>query len=553
MQESPERRADARGSVHRRQPPRRTAAVLAGVLGVAAAAARAQGHPVLHEYFDLPSPGDARVGGWLSPGARAAEVPAPVMTAAGALPPAAFFDDDQGGLRNGANVFEGDVTLDADTEREGVCRYMQVFEPSLAPWKRVVVRDRVRLEGGAPVLFVERSTPRSAPVGGAPAPDDQVLIERVTVAARGGDPVPIPSAAPGQRILSVRSQPVADVRLAVDPADQWFLVTDRSGTFEVELSVAVPRSYGSGQLPNGAPRSRPVEPALAALVAPVAAAAGVRPGATDVDVVVALSAWFREFVGAAQDHAPARVDAFEQIAISQRGVCRHRAFAFVVTAQGLGVDARYVANEAHAFVEVRLSDGLWRRIDLGGDSEGFETIGDSAASDDAVASAGGGDATGGDATAHGGADGGAGAAGTGGRAAPGAPTSGDPTPSATSARADSELPTSPPASDQEVAPGALTVTLRGRGSGPLTRGSMLRVDATLSTAAGTPAAGRSVSVYAQPTGADDSMRVFIGSLTTDSAGVAGGDVLVPPSLAPGRWTFGVRYEGDDEVAAVEAE
>ena len=40
------------------------------------------------------------------------------------------------------------------------------------------------------------------------------------------------------------------------------------------------------------------------------------------------------------------------LALSQKGVCRHRAFAFLVTALGLGIPARMVINEAHAWVEV---------------------------------------------------------------------------------------------------------------------------------------------------------------------------------------------------------
>ena len=59
-------------------------------------------------------------------------------------------------------------------------------------------------------------------------------------------------------------------------------------------------------------------------------------------------------------------DVYLDLALSQRGVCRHRAFAFLVTALHLGIPTRMVVNEAHAWVEV--SDGtLWHRIDLGGD------------------------------------------------------------------------------------------------------------------------------------------------------------------------------------------
>src|SRR5690606_17097450 len=48
-----------------------------------------------------------------------------------------------------------------------------------------------------------------------------------------------------------------------------------------------------------------------------------------------------------------------------RGVCRHRAYAFVVTAGALGLSSRLVQNEAHAWVEVFDGDGFVR-VDLGG-------------------------------------------------------------------------------------------------------------------------------------------------------------------------------------------
>jgi hypothetical protein len=39
---------------------------------------------------------------------------------------------------------------------------------------------------------------------------------------------------------------------------------------------------------------------------------------------------------------------------------------FTVTMQALGYPARFVANNAHAFAELRYPDGRWRQIDLGG-------------------------------------------------------------------------------------------------------------------------------------------------------------------------------------------
>src|SRR5690606_39128426 len=56
---------------------------------------------------------------------------------------------------------------------------------------------------------------------------------------------------------------------------------------------------------------------------------------------------------------------YEELALSRKGVCRHRSYAFLITALRVGLPTRFVHNEAHAWVEV--FDGrLWHRIDLGG-------------------------------------------------------------------------------------------------------------------------------------------------------------------------------------------
>jgi hypothetical protein len=59
-------------------------------------------------------------------------------------------------------------------------------------------------------------------------------------------------------------------------------------------------------------------------------------------------------------------DIYRDLCDSMAGVCRHRAFAFMITANALGIPTRYVQNEAHAFVEVWFPMRGWQRIDLGG-------------------------------------------------------------------------------------------------------------------------------------------------------------------------------------------
>ena len=74
--------------------------------------------------------------------------------------------------------------------------------------------------------------------------------------------------------------------------------------------------------------------------------------------------YFRSF--APSDDSPeSEGDIYLDLALSKKGVCRHRAFAFLVTALNIGIPARFVHNEAHAWVEVR-DDQRWHRIDLGG-------------------------------------------------------------------------------------------------------------------------------------------------------------------------------------------
>jgi hypothetical protein len=83
-----------------------------------------------------------------------------------------------------------------------------------------------------------------------------------------------------------------------------------------------------------------------------------------------MVAYFRAFQDSEEPPQSTR-DIYLDLALSKKGVCRHRAFGFLVTALGLGVPARMVVNEAHAWVEV--SDGeIWHRIDLGGAAQELE-------------------------------------------------------------------------------------------------------------------------------------------------------------------------------------
>lgn len=96
----------------------------------------------------------------------------------------------------------------------------------------------------------------------------------------------------------------------------------------------------------------------------VRAAVGVSRQQRPREAIARLVQYFRGFADS-DDPPHGRGNVYLDLALSKKGVCRHRAFAFLITAQSLGLPTRMVLNEAHAWVEVH--DGvLWRRIDLGG-------------------------------------------------------------------------------------------------------------------------------------------------------------------------------------------
>ena len=81
-------------------------------------------------------------------------------------------------------------------------------------------------------------------------------------------------------------------------------------------------------------------------------------------VIAKMVEYYRGFQ-ASNDIPNTHGDMFLDLALSKKGVCRHRAFAFLITALEIGIPTRMVVNEAHAWVEV--FDGqLWHRVDLGG-------------------------------------------------------------------------------------------------------------------------------------------------------------------------------------------
>ncbi|MGD8861559.1 MAG: transglutaminase domain-containing protein [Myxococcales bacterium] len=350
--------------------------------------ARADG-PVLHEYVPDVDENEAllavgQVDGM--PGAIEQDgqvLPAPEAGASSAPPMVAAQGDGMLGEQPGRR--SPTFRPDRMTELEGRLSYYAAFNPAIAPFKRVTALDRVVLApgGSTPVLALGGRRLTRVPVEGADAPDpDGRPRDRFWGEARldfsGGVLLPLPSVSPESRILSLRSEPSLPLQIKRDAADNFFV--ELSGrppprpVFVAFLTDA-PRGYFGMEIPrvpiaSATETPPPVPPSVRARALRFAAELGLSPDDDLRTALHRLTAHFRGFEESAEPPDDSG-DIYLDLVRSEKGVCRHRAYGFVVTAQALGIDARFVQNEAHSWVEVRLPAGFLR-IDLGGAAEGLD-------------------------------------------------------------------------------------------------------------------------------------------------------------------------------------
>jgi hypothetical protein len=96
----------------------------------------------------------------------------------------------------------------------------------------------------------------------------------------------------------------------------------------------------------------------------------------DMELTIAFNRLVRYFREFAEGDLPVDTgNIYRDLCDTKLGVCRHRAFAFAITARALGIPTRYVQNEAHAFTEVWFPDRGWMRVDLGGAALRMEVSG----------------------------------------------------------------------------------------------------------------------------------------------------------------------------------
>jgi hypothetical protein len=338
-------------------------------LGVAAlatlvVAASVGAEPLLHEYIEL-GPGDGpvepSVTGDLGASARGSgEAPASdgAGTAGGEAP---------------LPSSESSFSIDRDTTRPERVSYADPFTPTVVPFKRGIVFDSVDRNGD---LLVRDRGLVEVPSLGAPRPNDETFHASFELDLRAGEREPLPSVAPGARLVQVNRDPRVPLRIAADSAENWFVTASTSRHVRLTLQIAADRRVFGSDYPDVnwqalAPALPELPPPVKQSALDVARALGIDESWRPERVVASLVAHFRRFSPSERRPQSHGLALYRELALTARGICRHRAYAFMITALGLGVPTRVAMNEAHAWVEV--FDGeLWHRIDLGGAASELE-------------------------------------------------------------------------------------------------------------------------------------------------------------------------------------
>jgi hypothetical protein len=257
------------------------------------------------------------------------------------------------------------ATYEADrsTNRPGTVGYSDPFSPTVAPYKRLSAFDEV---GADYRLRVRGPLPVRQPVVGEKRADEDVFYGDLDVDVAAGQIVRIPSVAPGARVLRMSTTPTIPLDLAKDSADNWFAMAVRDRVrVRLLVEMAAPRaSFGGAFSVADRDEGRPVPANVERDAMVVARAIGVETGMAKDEILAKMVAYFRSF--APSSELPREGGGiYLDLALSKKGVCRHRAYAFTVTALALRIPTRMVLNEAHAWVEIR-GEREWHRVDLGG-------------------------------------------------------------------------------------------------------------------------------------------------------------------------------------------
>ena len=331
--------------------------------------------PVLHEYFEPNAAEDLALSATTPGGSMPAaiETPSGVVGAPDATRAPAPTEVAYGGTSTPESR-DASYQIDRDTTRPDVVDYDDPFRPAVTPFKRLFAYDRVdeTLE-----LVVGDKTLTDLEIGGSVRAGDDSFYADMVVDLAENTAVRVPSVGPGARVLAAHTYPPTTFSLKRDGAENWFIRATERKRVRLVMQLAIDRATFGSEFADASWSSLQREvaplPAVARTAAlEVATQIGVTRALSPRAALAQLVAHFRAFAPSTARPSSSGVALYKELALSQKGVCRHRAYAFAITALALGLPTRMVRNEAHAWVEV--FDGkLWHRIDLGGAAGQLET------------------------------------------------------------------------------------------------------------------------------------------------------------------------------------
>lgn len=274
---------------------------------------------------------------------------------------------------------QGETELDAETDFVDALEYQASFDPSVVPFKRGVAQNRItRHQGGRYTTRLEPGAYERVFVGGQLAQGEERFWGSYLVRMDPRMRHSVPSVAPDQRILSIETEPPVNLVIERDEAGNFYLIGPHQGLVRINLEIGVRRAYFDGSFRRdlswdafgrGADY---LDSETLDVAAPVLEMIGVeRNRHSPVEALERLVEHYRDFQRQALPELEDGSDRYVEISSQQLGVCRHRSLTFMISAQSLGIETRYVYNEAHAFAEVYWPEQGWRRIDLGGAADTF--------------------------------------------------------------------------------------------------------------------------------------------------------------------------------------
>ncbi len=248
--------------------------------------------------------------------------------------------------------------------------YHELFSPSVYPMERGKVFDQISSEE---VLSVRDSKKVAIEKTAARATERDAFWGQATVDFKAGAWIAIPSPAAGLHVLYAGTTPpiAGEIRFARDSAENLFVSAAVDGRHTLTWLADTAQTYYAGPISHeirigDEPALPPLPPDLLARARIVLERMHLHPTREQSlrSVLDPLVTYFRSFQ---EGDLPAHsASTYLDLALSRRGVCRHRSFAFMITALAAGIPTRYVQNELHVFVEVWIPNLGWRQINLGG-------------------------------------------------------------------------------------------------------------------------------------------------------------------------------------------